>query len=339
MEGAYGMKDRWIILNPYVNMDWGIQDFSSVAEVRTIPILSEEELIRQIKEVHLLVADVDLKISRKVLEAAPHLKAVICTATGVDYVDLREATRVGIVVTNLPDYSVEAVAEHAFALMFCLCRNIIPGMKAVLEGRWDQARFMQGMEVEGKTLGIIGLGRIGRRVAEKGQALGMNIAFYDPYISDEMVKEKDYERKNDLMDLLRNSDIVTVHAFLGTETKRMFGESEFRAMKPSSLFLNVARGGIVDEEALYRALKERWIAGAGADVLADEPPAKDHPLFGLDNFVVTPHIAWNTREAEDRLKRQLHQIISRILLYQFPINVVNPEVKERWLKRLVSLGQ
>ena len=108
-------------------------------------------------------------------------------------------------------------------------------------------------------------------------------------------------------------------------------------MKPTALLLNVARGGIVDEEALYKALKERWIAGAGVDVLAEEPPAKDHPLLALDNFVVTPHIAWNTREAEDRLKAQLHQIISRVLHGQFPINVVNPEVKERWLSGLGSL--
>ena len=134
------MMERWVILNPYVNVDWGIQDFSPVAEVRTIPIPSEEELIKQIREVHLLVADVDLKITRKVLEAASHLKAVVCTATGVDYVDLPEATRRGIVVTNLPDYSVEAVAEHALALVFCLCRNIIPAMKAVLEGRWPGRR-------------------------------------------------------------------------------------------------------------------------------------------------------------------------------------------------------
>ena len=333
------MMRRWVILNPYVNADWRIQDFSTVAEVRTVPIPSEEELIRQIREAHLLVADVDLKITRKVLEAAPHLKAVVCTATGIDYVDLPEATRRGVVVTNLPDYSVEAVAEHAFALMFCLSRNIIPGMRIVLEGHWDQARSLQGMELEGKTLGIIGLGRIGRRVAEKGRAFGMRIAFYDPYIFREMVRDKDYEKKEDLMELVGCSDIVTIHAFLATDTKRMFGESEFRAMKPTAFFLNVARGGIVDEEALYKALKERWIAGAGVDVLTEEPPAKDHPLLALDNFVVTPHIAWNTREAEGRLKNQLHQIISHILHRQFPINVVNPEVKERWLEGLIPLGQ
>jgi D-3-phosphoglycerate dehydrogenase len=234
------------------------------------------------------------------------------------------------VVTNLPDYSVEAVAEHALALMFCLSRNIFSGMKRVLEGRWDEVRFMQGVEVEGKTLGIIGLGRIGKRVAEKAQALGMKVIFNDPYVAMEYGKEKGYEKKETLGELLRDSDFVTLHAFLATETQRMFGEKEFKAMKRSAFFLNVARGGIVDEKALCRALQERWIAGAGLDVLNQEPPQKDEPLLRLDNVVVTPHIAWNTKEAERRLIKQLSQIITSVLHHEFPINVVNPEVKDHW---------
>jgi D-3-phosphoglycerate dehydrogenase len=324
------MKPEFVILNPYVTADWGIREFSKVADVRDVPIPSEEELIRQIRGVHLLVADVDLKVTRDVLEAAERLSTVACTATGVDYVDIAEATRKGIAVTNLPDYSVEAVAEHTLALLFCLCRNILPGAKAVLEGKWDQGRFMQGVELEGKTLGVIGLGRIGRRVAEKGQALGMKVAFYDPYISSEAGRQKGFEKKETLKDLLTGSDIVTIHAFLATETRRMFGEAEFRAMKPTAFFLNVARGGIVDEKALYQALRERWIAGAGLDVLSQEPPPQDEPLLGLDNVVVTPHIGWNTREAEDRLRSQLGQIITSVLQHEFPIHVVNPEVKDHW---------
>jgi D-3-phosphoglycerate dehydrogenase len=203
-------------------------------------------------------------------------------------------------------------------------------MKGVLEGRWDELRFTQGVEVEGKTLGIIGLGRIGKRVAEKAQALGMKVIFNDPYVPREYGKEKGYEKKEVLSELLRDSDFVTLHAFLATETQRMFGEKEFRAMKRNAFFLNVARGGIVDEKALYRALQERWIAGAGLDVLTQEPPPKDEPLLTLDNVVVTPHIAWGTQEAEARLIKQLNQIITSVLRHEFPINVVNPEVKDRW---------
>jgi D-3-phosphoglycerate dehydrogenase len=324
------MKPEFVILNPYVTANWGIGEFSRVADVRNVAIRSEEELIRHIRDVHLLVADVDLKVTREVLEAAERLSTVACSATGVDYVDVAEASRKGIAVTNLPDYSVEAVAEHTLALLFCLCRNILPGMRAVLEGKWDQVRFMQGVEVEGKTLGIIGLGRIGRRVAEKGQALGMRVAFYDPFISSEAGREKGYEKKETMKDLLADSDVVTIHAFLATETRRMFGEAEFKAMKPTAFFLNVARGGIVDEKALYRALRERWVAGAGLDVLSQEPPSRDEPLLKLDNVAVTPHIGWNTREAEDRLRSQLGQIITRVLRQEFPINVVNPEVRDHW---------
>jgi D-3-phosphoglycerate dehydrogenase len=214
--------------------------------------------------------------------------------------------------------------------MFCLSRNIYSGMKGVLEGRWNEVRFMQGVEVEGKTLGIIGLGRIGKRVAEKAHALGMNVIFYDPYVTGEYGREKEYGKKEALGELLRDSDFVTLHAFLATETQRMFGEAEFRAMKRSAFFLNVARGGIVDERALCRALQERWIAGAGLDVLNQEPPPKDEPLLRLDNVVVTPHIAWNTKEAERRLIKQLNQIITSALHHEFPINVANPEVKDHW---------
>jgi D-3-phosphoglycerate dehydrogenase len=324
------MSKRFVILYPYVNVDWEIDKFSTVAEVRSVAIPSEEELIRQIHDVDLLIADADLKVTLDVLNAAPRLQAIACSATGVDYVDIAEATRKGIVVTNLPDYSVEAVAEHALALMFCLSRKIFSGMKGVLEGRWDELRFTQGVEVEGKTLGIIGLGRIGKRVAEKAQALGMKVIFYDPYVTREYGREKGYGKKEALVDLLRDSDFVTIHAFLATETQRMFGEKEFKAMKRTAFFLNVARGGIVDEKALHRALQERWIAGAGLDVLTQEPPPKDEPLLKLDNVVVTPHIAWGTQEAEARLIKQLNQIIASVLHQEFPINAVNPEVKDRW---------
>jgi len=158
----------------------------------------------------------------------------------------------------------------------------------------------------------------------------MKVIFYDPYVTGEYGREKGYRKEEALVDLLRDSDFVTLHAFLATETQRMFGEKEFKAMKRTAFFLNVARGGIVDEEALVRALQERWIAGVGLDVLNQEPPSKDDPLLRLDHVVVTPHIAWNTKEAEGRLIKQLNQIITSVLRHEFPINVVNPEMKDHW---------
>ena len=324
------MKDKFIILKPYGNVDWERQEFSYLAEIRNPHCVTEEEFVKEIKEVDLLIADVDINVTKKILNSANRLKGVVCAATGTDFVDIPEATRKGIVVTNLPDYCVEAVAEHTLALLFCLSRHVVLGAKASFEGNWEKRRMLQGIEVEGKILGIIGLGRIGRKVAEKAEALGLKIAFYDPYVSGESVRDKRYEKKEAVADLVRSSDIVTIHASLISETNRMFGEKEFREMKPTAYFLNVARGGIVDEEALYRALKERWIAGAAVDVLSKEPPEKDHPMLQLDNIIITPHIAWNTREAKEKARNQIKEIILSIIHHQFPVNVVNPEVRERW---------
>jgi D-3-phosphoglycerate dehydrogenase len=275
---------------------------------------------------------VDINVTKKVLDAAHNLRAVVCAATGIDFMDVQEATRKGILVTSLPDYSVEAVAEHAFALLFALCRRIVPGAKATPEGNWDIRRSLEGIEIQGKSLGIIGLGKIGRRVAEMAKVLGMSVSFYDPYVTSESLKGERFEKKESLSDLLKESDFVSIHASLISETNRMFGEKEFREMKPSAYLLNVARGGIVDEEALFRALKEGRIGGAALDVLSKEPPDKGHPLFHLDNILVTPHIAYNTKEAKWRAKDQLKRIILSIIQGQFPINVVNPEVKGRWLR-------
>lgn len=327
------MKDKFIILKPYGNVDWERQELSHLAEIRNPHCATEDEFIREIKDADLLIADVDIKVTKRVLNFANQLKAVVCASTGIDFVDVPEATRKGIVVTNLPDYCVEAVAEHTLALLFCLSRHVVPAAKVTLKGNWEKRRAFQGVEIERKTLGIIGLGRIGRRVAEMADALGMNVVFCDPYVSIESLKGN--EKKEILSDLLKDSDFVSIHASLIPETNRMFGEKEFREMKPTAYFLNVARGGIVDEEALYKALKERWIAGAAVDVLSKEPPEKDHPLFQLDNIIITPHIAYNTKEAIQKARNQLKEIIISIVNHQFPINVVNPEVKGRWDRKQV----
>jgi D-3-phosphoglycerate dehydrogenase len=324
------LKSKFVILKPYGNIDWERQELSHLAEIRNPCCLTEEELIKQIKDVHLLIGDVDIEVTEKVLDSADKLRGVICASTGIDFVDVTAATERGIVVTNLPDYCVEAVAEHTLALMFCLCRHIMPGAKATLEGNWEKRRALQGIEVEGKTLGIVGLGKIGRKVAEKAKALGMQVAFYSPSVPSETVKGKGYEKKEMLMDLVNSSDFISIHTSYRDKKSGMFGEKEFKNMKPTAYFINVARGGLSDEKALYRALKERWIAGAAVDVLLNEPPEMDNPLFELENIVITPHIAYNTKEAKEKGKHQLKLIITQIINNQFPINVVNPEVKERW---------
>jgi len=324
------VKRPFVILKPFSNVVWERQEFSHLAEVRNPHVRSEEEFVGEIEDAHLLIADVDIKVTQTVLAAATQLRAVVCASTGVDFVDVPAATRGGILVTNLPDYCVEAVAEHALALLLCLSRQIVPGVNAVREGNWEKRRDFQGIELEGKALGIVGLGRIGRRVAERAQALGMRILFYDPLVSGESVRNKGYEKQEGLLDLIQAADMISVHAALMTETIRMFGEAEFRHMKPSAYFINVARGGIVDEGALFRALSERWIAGAALDVLTEEPPAWDHPLLKLDNLIITPHLAYNTREAKEKARAQLKEVISSVIHGHYPINVINPELKGRW---------
>lgn len=326
------MKEPFVILKPYGNVEWEREALSHLAEIRNPLCATEEDIIREVKGVDLLIADVDITISKKILDAADRLKAVVCASTGIDFMDVPAATKKGIVVTNLPDYCVEAVAEYALALIFSLSRHIVSGVSFVKEGKWQQRRDLEGTEIEGKTLGIIGLGRIGRRVAEKTQALAMEVAFYDPLVSAESVREKGYEKKETLNELLRCADFISVHASLISETQRMFGEEEFRQMKPSAYFVNVARGGIVDENALCKALKEGWLAGAAVDVLSREPLDKDHPLLGLENILITPHIAYNTRDAKEKARNQLKQIMINIIKHEFPINVVNPEVKATWMK-------
>ena len=324
------MEEKFIILKPYGSANWEKQEFSHLAEIRNPVCPTEADLIKAVKGVHLLFADVDIRVTRRVLDAGDRLRAIVCRSTGIDYLDLPEATRKGILVTNLPDYCAEAVVEHALGLLFCLCRPIVRGVRAAFEGNWEERGKLQGIEVEGKTLGIIGLGRIGRRMAEKASGLGMKVIFYDPFVPGESVKTKGYGKTETLSDLVKHSDFVSIHASLISETNSMFGEEAFRGMKPTAYFLNVARGEIVDEAALYRALKEGWIAGAAVDVLSKEPPEKDHPLFRLDNILVTPHIGWNTQEALERSKTQVKEIVTSILQGRFPINVVNPEVRGRW---------
>ena len=324
------MENKFTILKPYGDVEWETQEFSDLADIRNPHCVSDEELIREIRDADLLIADVDIKVPEKIIESAKKLRGIVCAAAGTDFIDVTAATGKGIVVASIPDYCTDAVAEHTLALMLCLCRHIIPGAKAVRDGDWENRRFFQGVEVNGKRLGLIGLGKIGTRVAQKCKALGMEIDFYSPSVSGEAASAAGYNKYDSLLELVKNADFISIHTSLRNETRGILGEKEFKSMKPTAYLINVARGAIVDETALYQALNEHWIAGAAVDVLTKEPPEKDNPLMELENIIITPHIAWNTKEAKAKAKDQLKQIITAIIHNQFPINVVNPEVREIW---------
>jgi D-3-phosphoglycerate dehydrogenase len=310
-----------IILKPYGSCEWEREVFASIGDVRG----TEQPLSEAIGEATILLADVDITVSRDVIRAGNNLRAVVCYSTGVDFVDVRAATEKGIYVTNVPDFATEAVAEFTVGLVFAIVRKIDQSERAVREGEWETRGRFQGMELKGKTLGIIGFGRIGKAVAKKAKALGMRVIFHGPSVKQEIADNMKV-KKVDLDFLLANSDVVSIHCPLREENKGLIDFNGMRLMKRSSYLINTARGPIIDEEALYKALKERLIAGAALDVLETEPPNPSNPLLGLDNVVITPHIGWNTPEAEERVREGVRREVVRILKGHPPINPVNREV-------------
>jgi D-3-phosphoglycerate dehydrogenase len=198
----------------------------------------------------------------------------------------------------------------------------------VKENRWDWKSVQPISRLKDKTVGIIGFGRIGRKVAQRLKGFEVKILSYDPYVPEEIFREYGVE-KVDFETLIKESDIITVHTPLTDETRHMIGEKELRSMKREAILINVSRGGIIDEKALYKALKERWISGAGLDVLEVEPPSKDNPLLRLDNVIITPHMAWYSNKSLDEIRRKAAEEVARALSGQIPMNLVNRDVLKK----------
>lgn len=275
--------------------DEGIDILCSCAEVDIKTGLTPEEIISLIGNYEALVVRSQTKVTAKVIEAGKKLKVIARAGVGVDNVDVEEATRRGILVVNAPDANVISAAEHAIALMLALARHI-PQANAILKsGVWQRGKFM-GTEVRGKTLGIIGLGKVGSAVAKRAQALEMKLIAYDPYITADYARSRQVELIP-LEQLLKESDFITLHLTLTPGTKGLIGAKELAMVKPTVRIINCARGGIIDEEALAKALKEGRVAGAAIDVFATEP-ATECVLFGCDNIIVTPHLGASTIEAQ-----------------------------------------
>lgn len=276
-------------------------------------------------------ARVDAVISRKGKITREHmqksrgrLKIVARTGVGVDSsrVDLKAAKEYKVWVTNMPGSNAVSVAELVFGQMIALVRHTLDANQAVKENRWGEYLRFIGTELAGKTLGITGMGNIGTRVAIRARAFEMDFLVHDPYIPESHVTALGGKSVG-LDELLAESDFVTLHCPLTTETKAMIDERKLALMKPSAYLINAARGGIVDEEALYRALKEKKIAGAALDVVENEPPAKDHPLLQLDNIIFTPHLGAVTLEASKRGEWGAAEEVIRVLEGKKPKNPVN----------------
>ncbi len=258
--------------------------------------LSRDELLSIIGEYEALIVRSQTKVDREMLDAAKRLKIIGRAGVGVDNIDIDTATQKGIVVVNAPGGNTISTAEHTIALILAAARKIPQADRSVKEGKWERKKFM-GMELRGKTIGVIGIGRVGYEVAKRCKALEMNVIAYDPYVPKERA-EKIGVKLVDLDTLLKESDIITIHVPRTKETVGMISKKQFEKMKDGVLLVNAARGGVVDEKALYEALKSGKVSAAALDVYEKEPPDPNNPLLKMDNVVTTPHIAASTREAQ-----------------------------------------
>jgi D-3-phosphoglycerate dehydrogenase len=300
------------------------------ADVRVASSPAEEVLRREASDAEILMVEY-AEITSRVINSATKLRSIVRMGTGVDNIDLQAATARKIPVINIPDYCTAAVADYAFALIISLARKITQADRAVRARRWEiwtsPSKAYCGTELEGKTLGLVGLGRIGRAVARRAEAFNMNLVAFDPYVQEKQLKGIKIKLA-DLSTLLERSDFVSLHAALTLETRGLIGEKQLRMMKSTANIINTSRGALIDENALVRALKEGWIAGAGLDVYEREPPDIDNPIFELENAVLTPHIAWYTEEAMRRVRKTAVEMAIGLLQGKIPKTVVNPDVLE-----------
>jgi len=275
----------------------GVKILQAEGNVRLAKGTDEETLIAELQDIDGVILRARGRMTRRVLESAPRLKVIGRHGVGVDNVDLEAATELGIQVVNTPHAVTEGVVEHTVGLMLDVAKRITYADRRLRAGDWEVRYRLSGRELRGRTLGVIGFGRIGRRVAQTCfYGFGMQILYTD-VVSAPDLEQALGARRLALDDLLRTAEFITLHVPLLPETRHLLGEREFRLMRRDAILINCARGAVIDEKALYRALTEGWIAGAGIDVFEEEPTPADNPLLGLENLVATPHTATATEEA------------------------------------------
>ncbi|HEY3318407.1 MAG TPA: phosphoglycerate dehydrogenase [Coriobacteriia bacterium] len=321
--------------------DSGVAKLRESFDVDVKTGLSEAELVEVIPDYDALVVRSATKATRIVIEAGANLKIIGRAGVGIDNVDVAAATERGIVVCNAPTSNIVSAAEHTIALLMAQSRNIPQANASMKQGKWERSKFT-GTEVYEKTLGIVGLGRIGTLVAERARGLGMKMVGYDPYISEERAAQLGVELVGSIDELLPRADYITVHLPKTKETIGMFGPEQFAKMKDGVRLLNTARGGIYQTDALVSALESGKVASAGIDVYEVEP-CTDAPYFRFDNVIVTPHLGASTEEAQDRAGDQIAELIAAGLRGEMVATAVNiapvaPEVMER-VGPYISLGE
>jgi D-3-phosphoglycerate dehydrogenase len=304
----------------------GLKVFDDRFEVRVAPDPSVETVKREIKGVEGVIVRT-APFTREIIAAADSLKVIARHGVGVDNIDLRAATERGILVLNTPDANAVSVAEHTLTAIGALAKRVLPMDRATRQGDWEARNEYKAVDLDGKVLGLIGMGRIGSMVARKAAAaFNMEVIAYDPYVRPEVAAKNGVVLYEDLDRIFREADVISIHTPLTPETRGLVNGARLALMKSSAFLVNFSRGGVVDEEALYRALKDGVIAGAALDVFEEEPPSRNHPLFELDNVLLSPHSAALTEECVVRMATGAARGVVDVLTGKRPQFVVNTEV-------------
>jgi len=288
----------------------------------------KQTIIKKVKDVDAIASLLSDKIDSEVFDAAPKLKIIAQMAVGFDNIDIKEATKRGIYVTNTPEVLTDTTADFAWALLMAVARRVVEADKYVRTGQWKVSwhpSMLAGRDVYNATIGVVGAGRIGYAVAKRAKGFNMKILFYDVIPRPEMEKDLGAKRV-DLNTIFKESDFVSIHVPLMKETYHLVNEEKLKLMKKTAYLINNSRGPVVDEKALYIALKEDKIAGAGLDVFEQEPTPVDNPLLKLDNVVVAPHISSASHETRSKMAEMVADNLVAFLEGRTPPNLVNPEV-------------
>jgi D-3-phosphoglycerate dehydrogenase / 2-oxoglutarate reductase len=296
-------------------------------EIRAGQCRSEDEVIALARDASAIL-NCYAKMTARVIGELKCCKVIARYGIGVDNVDLAAATRAKIVVTNVPDYCVDEVSDHALALFLALARRVVAADQAVKGGAWDVVAHKGIQRLRGQTFGLLGFGKIARALAAKAQALGLRVVAADPFVDAEAMVRLNV-RAVDMDTLLAESDAVSVHVPLSPETRGIIGERALARMKPTAFLINTSRGGLVDEQALAAALAAERLAGAALDVVEKEPPPPDHPLRKASNVILTPHLAFYSREAVVELQTKVAEEAARAFRGEPPRSPVNREVLAR----------
>ncbi len=304
--------------------DSGVELLQKEFETDVLLGLSPEELKEKIGEYDGLIIRSATRVTEDVISAADNLKAIGRAGIGVDNIDIEAATKRGVVVANAPESNTVAAAEHTLGLMLAAARRIPAADVSLKGGEWKRSAF-KGVEVSGKTLGLIGLGHVGAIVARGAAGMGMRVLAYDPYVSEDRMRSMNVDRAESMDEVFENSDFVSLHVPRTPQTMGLVNEATLAKMKSTAYLINVARGGIVDETDLYNALKEGEISGAALDVFAEEPTTES-PIFSLPNVVVTPHLGASTAEAQDRAGVTAAEQVAIALRGAVPTHAINAPV-------------